>query len=125
MHLVLTAINRWIQRIMFSHSTAEVVLEPVFLPPNFYCLVYMALPPPANYGINYSSDMQAGMYEIFEPRWMLDITSRTTAPWNPSTVIIVWALRAAGEFGIFSVNTHIFIFPCVFQARMVEGFSHF
>jgi len=121
MYLVLTTINRWIQKIIFSHSIVEVVLEPVFLPPNFYCLVYTSLPSP----VNYSSDMQAGMYENFEPHWMLDMISHAVTPWNPSTMIITWALRASWKFGVFCANTHCFIFLHVLWTQMVEGFSHF
>lgn len=94
----------------------------VFLPPNFYCVIYMPFYPLVNYRIKHSSDIQAGMHEIFEPRWMLGVTSCTGTPQNPSTVIITWALTAAWEFGIFSVNTHVFIFPCVLQTCMWKAF---
>lgn len=60
MFLVLTTINRHIQRIMFSLNAAEAALEPVFLSPTSYCLVYKALPPPVNFRINHSSHMHAG-----------------------------------------------------------------
>lgn len=72
--------------IFLQHCRISVVT--VFLPPNFYCLIYVAFCPPVNYRINHNSDMQAEMYEIFEPRWMLDVTSCTATPQNPSTVII-------------------------------------